>query len=51
MPILEDCLISLILIVLVLYALFLVLGWDVGFPLWIATFVVPLALIIYFRRR
>jgi hypothetical protein len=51
MPTLEDWLISLILIVLASYALLLVLGWDVGFPLWIAAFVVPLALALYFRRR
>ncbi len=51
MPILEDCLISLTLIVLGSYALLLVLGWGVGFPLWIAAFVVPLALILYFKRR
>jgi hypothetical protein len=51
MPILEDWLISLILIVLVSYAVLLVLGWNVGFPLWIVAFVVPLALILYFKRR
>ena len=51
MPILEHGLISLILIVLVSYALLLVLGWEVGFPLWIGIFVGPLALILYFKRR
>jgi hypothetical protein len=44
MPILENWLIYLIVIVLIVYALLLVLGCGVGFPLWIAIFVVPLAL-------
>ena len=51
MPIFEDWLISLTLIVLVSYSLLLVLGWSVDFPLWIGTFVVPLALSLYFKRR